>query len=364
MSISTLTDAIRIFSGRRLHHPIYLIYFITSQCMGHCRHCFYWDHINQAESLLSIEEIDKIAASMGRIYQLILTGGEPFFREDVADLAERFYIYNNLYHLSVATSGYHPERVEKAVKILLKKCPGLKITIGLPVEGTETLNDEIRGIQGFYKRTVETLSRLKKIQQHAPQLNILIDLTISSFNSDRLLEIYDHLLNDLKPDLINAILTRGNSRDPDAKKIDTNEVAKLFALMEEDIRKGRIKGYGFLSKWLHAKDIVLRQTALDIFQNHTYHLPCQAGRTAGVLMPEGDVYACELREKPIGNLRAFDYNFPALWKSENATAIRREILDTRCSCHHQCFLSNTLFWNLKAWPDIVREWMKIRGRNR
>ena len=328
--------------------------------MGHCKHCFYWDHLNQQESLLSVAEVDKIAGSMGRIYQLIMTGGEPFLREDFADLAERFYIHNNLYHLSVATSGYHPERVEKAVKTLLKNCPKLKITVGLPVEGTAELNDDIRGVQGAYERTAETLSRLKKIKPRFPQLNVLIDITISAFNSDRLLETYHHILNDLEPDLINAILTRGNPRDPDAKIIDTNEVAELFALMEEDIRNGKMKGYGFLSKLLHAKDIILRRTALDIYKNNTYYLPCQAGRAAGVLMPEGDVYACELQEKPIGNLRDFGYDFPSLWRSDNAFKIRNEILNSRCTCYHQCFLSNTLFWNLKTWPRMLREWARIK----
>lgn len=359
MHISTIIDPFRIFSGRRLKHPVYLIYFITSKCMGRCKHCFYWDHLNQQESTLTIEEVDKIAASMGRIYQLILTGGEPFLREDFTEIVERFYFHNEIYHLGVATSGYYPDRVEKAAKQLLKNCPKLKITIGLPIEGPAELNDEIRGIQGFHERTIETLSRLKKLKQHAPQLNLLIDITVSAFNRGRLEETYRHILKDLEPDLINAILTRGNTRYPDAKQINIDEAAKLFNLMEEDIKNGCVKGYGFLSKLLHAKDIVLRRTALDIYKNNTYSLPCQAGRTIGVLMPEGDVYACELWSKPIGNLRQFDYDFPALWQSNNALKIRKEILDTKCTCYHQCFLSNTLFWNLKTWPRMIREWTQI-----
>ena len=329
--------------------------------MGRCKHCFYWDHINQQESPLTIEEIDKIAGSMGRIYQLILTGGEPFLREDFTDLVERFYVHNKVYHLGVATSGYYPERIEKDVRRLLKNCPELKITVGLPIEGPAELNDEIRGIPGFYERTAETLFRLKKLKQHAPQLNVLIDITISAFNSGRLVETYKHILNQLGPDLINAILTRGNPRDPDANKIDIDEVTKLFSLMEEDIKNGHMKGYGFLSKLLHAKDIILRQTASDIYKNNTYYLPCQAGRTIGVLMPEGDVYSCELWKKPIGNLREFDYDFPSLWKSENALKIRDEILTTQCTCYHQCFLSNTLFWNLKSWPRLLVEWTRIKS---
>lgn len=329
--------------------------------MGHCKHCFYWEHLNQQESPLTVAEVDKIAKSMGRLYQLIITGGEPFLREDFTALVERFCIHNSLYHLSIATSGYYPDRVENAVIKLLEKYPQLKISVGLPIEGPAELNDEIRGIRGFYKKTTETLLRLKKLKQNKAQLSVLIDMTISSFNRSRLLETYNHIFNDLKPDFINAILTRGNPQEPEARQIDAEEVLKLFSRMEEDIRNGRVQGYGFLSKLLQAKDIVLRQTALEIYKNNTYCLPCQAGRTVGVMMPEGDVYACELREESIGNLRQFNYDFHALWQSDNAFKIRQEIFQSRCTCYHQCFLSNTLFWNWKAWPRILGEWTKIKG---
>ena len=357
--ISKITDALRVFTGSSLKHPVYLIFFITSRCMGHCRHCFYWEHINQIETPLTVDEVDRIAGSMGHIYQLTLTGGEPFLREDFTDLVQRFYAHNKVYHLGVATSGYHPERIEKDVRRILETCPELKVTIGLPIEGPAQLNNEIRGVPDFFERTVETFFRLKKLKQRKPQLNLLIDITISALNRGRLDETYRYILNKLEPDLINAILIRGNPRDPDSRIIDTDEVSKLFSLMEQDIRDGRVKGYRFFPGLLHAKDMILRQTALDIFMNNTYVLPCEAGRTIGVLMPEGDVYACELGKNPIGNLRMYDYNFPALWKSPEAVRIRKEIIDTRCSCYHQCFLSNTLLWNPKTWPRLLREWVKL-----
>jgi hypothetical protein len=204
------------------------------------------------------------------------------------------------------------------------------------------------------------LSRLKTIRQRDPQLTILIDMTISGFNSECLLETYQHILEELAPDLINAILTRGNPRDGNALKINTDKIAELFSLMEQDIRKGRVRGYGFLPTLWHAKDMVLRRTALNIYKHGKFYSPCQAGRTIGVLMPEGDVYACELRETPIGNLRRFHYNFPSLWQSVSAARIRKEIIRTNCNCYHQCFLSNTLIWNRKAWPEIMREWIRIK----
>jgi len=111
---------------------------------------------------------------------------------------------------------------------------------------------------------------------------------------------------------------------------------------------------------LHAKDLVLRRMALDIYRGGSCPYPCEAGRVAGVLMPEGDVYPCELWADKIGNVRESGYDFPAVWSSERARAARAEIVSTHCSCYHQCFLSNTIFWNPRAWPAMLSEWARMR----
>jgi radical SAM protein with 4Fe4S-binding SPASM domain len=231
--------------------------------------------------------------------------------------------------------------------------------VGLPIEGPPELNDEIRGVQGFYERTAETLSRLKALKGRDSRLTILVDVTASGFNRGRLIETYEHVLQNLSPDNVNIILTRGVTREEGAKNLDPEEVALLLSRMEDDIRKGRVAGYGFLSKLLHAKDLILRRMALDIYQHDTWHLPCQAGRVAGVLMPEGDVYPCELWNRPIGNVRESGLSLPAVWTSEKARDARREIISSNCTCYHQCFLSNSIFFNLRSWPGIFKEWARI-----
>ena len=342
--------------------PIYLIHFVTSKCMGKCRHCFYWESINQEEDPLSLAEVEKAAGSMGRLLQVTFTGGEPFLREDFVELVLAFYRINRVYHLGIATSGFHPDRVEAGAKRILEQCRDANLTVGLPIEGPPELNDDIRGIPGFYQRTAESLARLKSLKESYPRLTLLIDITASGFNRGRLIETYEHVLSKLGPDHVNVILTRGIPRQEGAKELAPDEVAALLTRMEDDIRAGRVAGYGFFPRLLHAKDVVLRRMALDIYQNDTYHLPCQAGRVAGVLMPEGDVYPCELWSEPIGNLRENGYDMPAVWTSERAKKARQEILSSRCTCYHQCFLSNTIFFNPKAWPGIVREWVKISGQ--
>jgi len=69
--------------------PVYLVYFITDACNAKCKHCLLadgahpgWEEPSMAyrKQELSLEEIDKVSASMGKgsLMFLLPTGGEPF----------------------------------------------------------------------------------------------------------------------------------------------------------------------------------------------------------------------------------------------------------------------------------------------
>src|SRR5947208_11086297 len=73
--------------------PVYLVYFITDACNAKCKHCLLadgahpgWEEPSMAyrKQELSLEEIDKVSASMGKgsLMFLLPTGGEPFLRKD------------------------------------------------------------------------------------------------------------------------------------------------------------------------------------------------------------------------------------------------------------------------------------------
>jgi MoaA/NifB/PqqE/SkfB family radical SAM enzyme len=351
---------VRYFWTRPALHPIYLIFFVTSKCMGRCAHCFYWEQLNREEKPLSLEEVEMIAASMGRLLQVTFTGGEPFLRPDLPLLVKAFYRHNRPVNLALATSGFHPDQVVAGVSELLRDCPRSQVTVGLPIEGDAALNDRIRGVPGFFERTRASIRRLKDLKQRYPRLTVLVDLTASSLNQDQLLATYNLVRNDIRPDAINLILVRGRPRDPAALELDPAKIEKLLRVMEDDIRLGLVKGFRFFGDLLHAKDILLRRLALDIYRDGHHRLPCTAGQLAGVIQPEGELMPCELLPEPFGNLREHGYDVPALWNSPRGREIRQKIAETKCTCYHQCFLSPSLFFNARQLPALFREWRQIK----
>ncbi len=70
--------------------------------------------------------------------------------------------------------------------------------------------------------------------------------------------------------------------------------------------------------------------------------PCEAGRFVGVLLPDGELRACELRPESLGNVRHYNYDLGAAWSSSAARATRRTIRAERCRCTHECYVNPTL----------------------
>jgi len=350
---------LKYFLPLRPVRPIYLIYFLTSRCMGKCRHCFYWRSINQPEKELTIDEIEKLSQSAGQLLQLTLTGGEPLLRDDLAEVIKIFFRINRPFNLALATSGFYPDKLESALEQALPSANRSNFTIGFPIEGPPELNDQIRGIKGAYEKTEASIKIIKNLKKNFPNLTLLVDITASSFNQQMLAETYLLVRDQLKPDLINLIITRGEPRDLAAKDIDPDIITEVTALMEDDIRRGKIAGYNFNNRVLHAKDIILRRIALDIFKNESRRVRCLAGNLIGVIYPEGQVLPCELWKEPMGRLRDSGYDLAALWGSAQAQKIRAEIKSRNCVCYHQCFLSPSLFFDPLYLPSLLSEALRL-----
>jgi len=356
--------------SKRAAHPIYLIHFVTSKCMARCSHCFYHESLGQPEEHLTLEEIDRMTQSMkGGLLQLLLTGGEPFIRKDMTEIMEIYYRNMNPVNIGVATSGFYTDRVVDSLSTLMPKYPDTHFIIGLPIEGDRAMNDEIRGIDGFFDKTVATLKALQDIRETfrqnrtpAAELSLLVDITACKKNQDILKETYEYIRDVLKPDAINILLSRGDTPDADATDVDIAKYSVVDEMLGQDQLDRKVGSYKLFGDLVAAKDRVLRRRVADTYSDGKYRYPCQAGTLQGVMYPEGDIYACELLNKPLGNVRDYDYDVPALWASRTAEDVRGYIHDTRCRCYHQCFLSTNIFFNPKGFTEVGREYMRMLAK--
>ena len=99
--------------------PTFLILFINSTCNMRCEHCFYWSSLNKRDDLTR-DEIFALSASLGPLETLNLSGGEPFLREEFAEICRRFVQRNGVRQIYVPTHASFTERTVAAITDVLR----------------------------------------------------------------------------------------------------------------------------------------------------------------------------------------------------------------------------------------------------
>jgi MoaA/NifB/PqqE/SkfB family radical SAM enzyme len=317
--------------------PIYITFFVTNKCNLTCRHCF----VNPTDDKeLTLEEIKKISKSMPNLLVLSLTGGEPFLRKDLPEIAQIFQPEI----LEISTNGLLTGFIEKEIDRLLSRYHR-PITVEISLDGIGAEHDRIRGLEGAFESAIATYKSLRK-----KRLSLAIAITFSSENQDHVEKLIDFAAK-LKPDSINLSLIRGVEHKP----VHMNKYAKACRQIEGLIKARKIKGHKIFGNLAAANSIVVRshvqKTVLKGYQS-----PCYAGLLKAIIQSNGEVFACEMLPKLLlGNLRTEKYNLRKIWLGEKAKRARAWIKRSRCHCTHECDISvNTLF-NPLVLPKVVRK---------
>src|SRR5215510_880983 len=98
-----------------------LFLFVTSRCNSLCRTCFYFDKLNSRDDL-TFEEIERVAETAPPFRKLWLSGGEPFLREELAEIVALFALRNQVRNVNLPTNGLLPEKLFPAMDRILATC--------------------------------------------------------------------------------------------------------------------------------------------------------------------------------------------------------------------------------------------------
>ncbi len=122
-----------------------LFLFVTSRCNSLCRTCFYFDKLNSLDNLTTAQ-IERISATAPPFRKLWLSGGEPFLRENLADIVAMFVSRNGVRNINLPTNGLLPDKIFRAVDRMLELCPGVAIDLNFSLDGLANTHDAIRGV--------------------------------------------------------------------------------------------------------------------------------------------------------------------------------------------------------------------------
>lgn len=328
-----------------------LIYHVTYVCNAHCPFCLVHNSHRNAkdDNELNLEQIDKIASHLHAFPWLILTGGEPFIRQDLCAIVNIFSRRCKISHVTVTTNGMFPDRACAFIKELFQTRPDVTINMAFSIDGIGEKHDYIRATLNNYRLLTQTIARMKELRKLYPNLSLKAHTVLSQQNFQQFEQIIEEIRKlGLDMHTFDFVRSTKDNKGHDLHELAIDEIRKLIPLIQANNHK--YMGYENLK--LHSK--LVKGIAMAVL-NHNYTLypefmtkktqaiPCQAAERNLVIDAYGNLGFCELRDW-IGNLRDYDYDAKKLLVTEGAQKLKQSIYNKECHCFHPCYqLVNVLF---------------------
>ena len=309
---------------------------VTYRCNARCTMCNRYKAPSKPDEEISVETIKKLP----KMYFTNITGGEPFIREDLADIVRELYKKSD--RIVISTNGFFTDRIIK----LCEEFPNIGIRIS--IEGLEQTNNEIRGLNDGFNKGYSTLKKL--VEMKHPDVGF--GMTVQDKNAKDLVALYD-LSNEMGMEFATASL-HNSFYFVEAKNIihDRPMVAKNF---EDLINK--LLASKSPKKWFRA---YFNHGLINYIYGQKRLLPCDMAFDTFFIDPYGDVMPCNGTKckEVMGNLNEQSWN--ELWNSEQAEQVRKVVRH----CNRNCWMIGSVspamhkyIWKPAWW--VIRHKLKF-----
>ncbi len=353
--------------SRRTVAPVYVVYFVHTECNAGCRHCFV-PSLDLAGVPLGASEVARFSRTLGpAMHTLLLTGGEPFLHPDLVEITRALLANADLNVLRVATNGSLPDAVSDWAGRVVGRAGRTRIIVGLSLDGPREVHDRIRRFPGLYDRAVASLQRLREHARTNSQLDVSVTVTVSRHNARCAADFIRYLTDTLGVRNVTTNVVRGQPRDPDSMNVPPRRYAEVSRELSQRLRSGAMSGYSglFGGDLVNAQNIVTRRRSVQLLLGRARPVRCTAGRVSCVIFPDGSVAPCETANVVIGNLRDYDMDLRRLLRSPAGARARDVLRQRRCQCTHECSAICNVLFNPGRWGDLALAWARIKvGRIR
>lgn len=338
-----------------------LIFHVTRKCNARCLSCFSWKRTLADTPELAREEIQKISSSMPKFPWLLLSGGEPFLREDLPEIISTFYRNNEVRHITLPTNALMPERILTMTEEICSSAKEATLNLVLSIDGIGEEHDRLRGCPGNFEKLMKTWELAKSLRERAPTLSVKFHTVLSNFNYIHFEEIKD-FVEELKPDLHTFDFLRGETPDNSIALPPEETLAELSSKIKVVLRHyggyERLRRHHSLLKTIYEAVVEdYYDEFLKIRREKRQTVPCVASRITLVLGASGEASLCEMLQ-PFATFRDFNYDYPSLWNSEQAAEARKHVAAGKCYCYHPCYQTiNILFRPTSAMRALAKRAM-------
>lgn len=308
-----------------LKRPYKLNFSITYWCQSRCLTCNIWKIKPKGE--LTLSEIQEFARKNTYFKWIELTGGEPFLRSDVVEIAKAFKENSkSLYMLTMPTNSLcNHEMLEKRLKgILDLKIP--KVVITLSLDGYRELEDKIRGVTGNFDRVIKMAKILQALKKQYKNLDFVFGYTISKFNQGEL----EHTYNAVKEEIptitpndfhVNISQLSSNYYANNDKDISADNYTVITDIQNLIDKRNRRFDPIQLVEGVFLKNL--------IYYVKTGNPPMRSRSLDASLFLDsfGNVYPSVMWDIKISNIRDINYDLSKIWNGDLAKKLRKDIIE-------------------------------------
>ncbi|MHB8157059.1 MAG: radical SAM/SPASM domain-containing protein [Desulfocucumaceae bacterium] len=349
--------------------PLTLTVSITQNCNSKCLTCNIWKDGRTGgdrQSELSLEEYERVFRSLGKsVIWYTLSGGEPFLRKDITEIAALIKRYSNPKVINIPTNAILGNRIvqetEKIIKIL---APDTSLIVNLSLDGIGEKHDAIRGIKGNYERFISTFNALKELKKFYPSFELGVHSVVSRYNVENLMELYAFVKENLRPDSFICEIAENreellNTQDNITPPVDLYE--NFIRPLQRELKSSLLHNPG-ITGIIQAFRLKYYDYVIEELREKKRIIPCYAGFVSAQISPWGDVWPCCILayKAHMGNLREYGLDFEKLWYSQKAIRVRREIYTGSCYCP----MANAHYTNMalspKAMTGVCRNFLGSR----
>jgi MoaA/NifB/PqqE/SkfB family radical SAM enzyme len=311
--------------------PKYVEIAVTNRCNARCKTCNIWrlgHGIDSPELDLSRPLLLETLSDplFGNLVELVLTGGEPFLRADLAEIvggvaALKKTNLTKLRTIIVPTNGVLSSKIGDvtATAVDMLAHADLQLVIDVSLNALSDNHDTVKGISGAYARVLATLSRLDSLRASHKNLFVGVNIVVSPDTIDDFEGVVQfakerNLFWLVSPLSISQVRFRNS------------ESMRRLQFSQEQLR--RLADFYFRES--HGVDYCFEVIGKSYLAGRRL-TRCVAGNGFLFIDADGSVYPCPILEQPLGKLG--DTSCGAFWSGEVARTARARVGKAKTCLH-------------------------------
>jgi MoaA/NifB/PqqE/SkfB family radical SAM enzyme len=318
--------------------PTVLHVNVNLRCNTKCSMCSIWEL--KSTEMLSLEQFKHIFSDpvYAKIEYIILAGGEPTLRNDLAEIVELMHGYMpRLKKLMIASNVLNRASVQKQYPRIAQYCAdrNIRLTLGISLDGIGETHDRVRGVPGAFQKVMESIQFMKELQKTIP-FNMSIDPTIFSMNVQEMQQLKD-LAEQLNLPITFQFAAVANDyyHNQNLEQVLTlNSSGRktLIGFLKRQIAESSLLdalGYYYQEVLGRAEGTIQKRT-----------LPCPFSNQGLLLNPDGTLQYCH-NSRIIGN--ALETSSTEIYHATENLAFRGKVRQEKCpNCQMSCLFFVTL----------------------